>query len=298
MRGAVAGTSGCFFYLKFAFILEMRTNMENNIDLSVPIPSSVSGILSSTVVLVISVLIIAIILMFKRWRARFMPFLMGILSGGIAIVIGSVIMTLLTSIPGMEESFSNNGQAYAILYYIFVAAAMTLTRYVTFSTFGGKYERQGDILISGLGFSMADSVIFLVSTMYYVIWANVDLSTVFSDISAENAGTVYSSVSTLMYAPPAMWMLLGISIIIDIIVNIALGMVIFGYVKKAVPTIWIFISAIIEFATLIAFQPMQMIDYTSAVAVYVSFAIKAVISAAAILYIFKVTAKEIVYSED
>ena len=99
-------------------------------------------------------------------------------------------------------------------------------------------------------------------------------------------------MSDLFYAPSVIWLLMGVSAAIDIVLHVLLTTVIYGVVKSYVPSMWHAISAIIYAAVII---PFQVYDSTSMTSIGICFAIKLVIFVAAAYYISKNVLKNIQY---
>lgn len=271
-----------------------------NFDFTQALPSDVSAMLTAGGILLLSAIIVLVIVITKRWKARIMPGILGV----IAYIVFVFIFTNLTTsalalLPSVDHVFYNNPSTYIIVYAIIAAVGYTLARIVTAYMLKDRFERQGDVYLAGIGLSLGDSILYGITTISYITWCtainNNGMDMMLAEFSAEEAAETLETISVLFTAPSILWLLLGVSYVLDIVINIALINVVFGAVKGNLSKWWYGISAGIGFFATISFQ---LYDTDSIASILICFAIKLVIFAAAMYYTFKTAGKEIEYSDD
>lgn len=271
-----------------------------NIDLTQTLPANVGTMVTAGGIFMLSMLIVLIIVVAKRWHGRFMPMLLGVLA---YIVFVFVCTNLLTSalalIPNVDLAFEYNPVSYTLVYYIIAAAAFTLARILVAYMLTGRYERRGDVYMAGIGLGLGECVLYGVTTLSYSVFClainSEGLASVLADFTPEEALQTYQSISGLFTAPQILWLLLGVSAILDMFLQIALTNMMFGVAKGVFSKIWYGISALVYFVSAVSFQ---LYNETSGVSIAIAFAVKLVIFAGVMYYTFSVAGKEISYSED
>ena len=243
---------------------------EYGISLENGIPAGAENMLSAGGILLLSAFIVLTIVVIKRWNGRFVNVLAGAFAYSIFVFICcNLIMSALALIPSIDEAFTNNSTAYTVVYSILAAVAMTFARYVLCRFMNGRFERKGDIYLSGIGLALGDGVLYgltVISTM---------------------------SIATAINNEGIDAMMAGLTL--DVILSIALSAAIQAYVKGVASYMTGCYVAIIQFASYISFQ---IFDYSSPVSIIVCFVIKMVIDIAAIAYVFKVVVREMNYAND
>ena len=211
----------------------------------------------------------------------------------------NLIMSALALIPSIDEAFTNNSTAYTVVYSILAAVAMTFARYVLCRFMNGRFERKGDIYLSGIGLALGDGVLYgltVISTMSIATAINNEgIDAMMAGLTQNDTETFYQTLGNLVNAPSYLWLLMGIAFTLDVILSIALSAAIQAYVKGVASYMTGCYVAIIQFASYISFQ---IFDYSSPVSIIVCFVIKMVIDIAAIAYVFKVVVREMNYAND
>ena len=142
---------------------------EYGISLENGIPAGAENMLSAGGILLLSAFIVLTIVVIKRWNGRFVNVLAGAFAYSIFVFICcNLIMSALALIPSIDEAFTNNSTAYTVVYSILAAVAMTFARYVLCRFMNGRFERKGDIYLSGIGLALGDGVLYgltVISTM-------------------------------------------------------------------------------------------------------------------------------------
>lgn len=271
-----------------------------NIDLTQTLPSEVSTMLSAGGILLLSAIIVMTIVIIKRWNARIMSGILGVVAYIIFVFIFTNLATsALALVPGVDRVFYNNPATYNIVYAVIAAAGFTIARIITAYMLKDRFERKGDVYLAGIGLSLGDSFLYGLTIISYVTWCTAinsnGIEMMLAEFSAEEAASTYETISVLFTAPSMLWLLLGVSCVLDIVMNVALMNVVFGAVKGDLSKWWYGISAAIHFFAAISFQ---LYDAESITSIAICFAVKLVIFAATMYYTFKTAGKEIAYSDD
>ena len=167
--------------------------MENlNINYDKTVSNATVSMISAGAILVISVLIVLLVLVIKRWKGRFIPLALGVLS--------------YVVLPNVDQSFTYNTNAYVVIYNILLAAGFGIARWFTAKMMTDRYNRTGDVLMAGTGLAIGDTVITYALSMFtFFVYAQAisanGLEKFISDMF--NSGMAESDVITLytyMYA--------------------------------------------------------------------------------------------------
>ena len=271
-----------------------------NFDFNPALPSGVSSMLSAGGILLLSAVIVMVVVIMKRWKGRIMPGILGVVAYCIFVFIFTNLATsALALVPGVDNVFYNNPATYNIVYAIIASVGFTITRIITGYMLKDRFERKGDVYIAGIGISMGDSLLYGLTAISYITWCAAinsgDISSLIADFTTQEAATTLETVTSLFTSPPVLWLLLGISCILDMIINIALFNMVFGAVKDNVSKWWYGITAGIQFFSMISFL---LYDSESLASILICFAVKLIIFAATVYYTFKTAGKEIEYSDD
>ena len=131
------------------------------INLDAGIPAGAESMLSAGGILMLSAFIVLIIVVIKRWNGRFINVVAGIFAYSIFVFIfANLCMSVLSLIPSIDQIFSYNTTAYTIIYSILSACGITLARYVLARFMNGRFERKGDIYLSGIGLAVGDGFLY------------------------------------------------------------------------------------------------------------------------------------------
>ena len=244
---------------------------EYGISLENGIPAGAENMLSAGGILLLSAFIVLTIVVIKRWNGRFVNVLAGAFAYSIFVFICcNLIMSALALIPSIDEAFTNNSTAYTVVYSILAAVAMTFARYVLCRFMNGRFERKGDIYLSGIGLALGDGVLYgltVISTMSIATAINNEgIDAMMAGLTQNDTETFYQTLGNLVNAPSYLWLLMGIAFTLDVILSIALSAAIQAYVKGVASYMTGCYVAIIQFASYISFQ---IFDYSSPVSIIV-----------------------------
>ncbi len=282
--------------------------MENlNINYDKTVSNATVSMISAGAILVISVLIVLLVLVIKRWKGRFIPLALGVLSYVVfGFMFSQLLMSVLSLIPNVDQSFTYNTNAYVVIYNILLAAGFGIARWFTAKMMTDRYNRTGDVLMAGTGLAIGDTVITYALSMFtFFVYAQAIsanglekfISDMFNSGMAESdVITLYTSnVSQLIDSPAILWFLMAVSTVLDIALNIMLFMVVYGVVKKQVNYMYAYYAIIAQFVSNIMFQLYNAFSLTN---IIVLFIVKLVIVGGIALFIKQFIMKEIKYSND
>ena len=282
--------------------------MENlNINYDKTVSNATVSMISAGAILVISVLIVLLVLVIKRWKGRFIPLALGVLSYVVfGFMFSQLLMSVLSLIPNVDQSFTYNTNAYVVIYNILLAAGFGIARWFTAKMMTDRYNRTGDVLMAGTGLAIGDTVITYALSMFtFFVYAQAIsanglekfISDMFNSGMAESdVITLYTSnVSQLIDSPANLWFLMAVSAVLDIALNIMLFMVVYGVVKKQVNYMYAYYAIIAQFVSNIMFQLYNAFSLTN---IIVLFIVKLVIVGGIALFIKQFIMKEIKYSND
>lgn len=271
-----------------------------NIDMTQALPEGVSSMISAGGILMLSALIVLVVVIIKRWKARIMPGILGVITYMIFVFIFTNLATsVLALLPGVDNVFYNNPTTYNIVYGMFAAVGFTVARILCGYMLNERFERKGDVYLAGMGISVGDSILYGMTAISYVTWCTAIQSgqaqEMIAQLASQEVTTTYETVAVLFTTPVVLWLLLGVNCVLDMVLNIGLMNVVFGAVKGNLSKWWYGISGAITFFSAISFQ---LYDQESVVSIAVCFAVKLVIFAVSVYYTFKVAGNEVQYLED
>ena len=268
--------------------------MENlNINYDKTVSNATVSMISAGAILVISVLIVLLVLVIKRWKGRFIPLALGVLSYVVfGFMFSQLLMSVLSLIPNVDQSFTYNTNAYVVIYNILLAAGFGIARWFTAKMMTDRYNRTGDVLMALSMFTFfvyaqaisANGLEKFISDMFNSGMAESDVITLYT-----------SNVSQLIDSPAILWFLMAVSAVLDIALNIMLFMVVYGVVKKQVNYMYAYYAIIAQFVSNIMFQLYNAFSLTN---IIVLFIVKLVIVGGIALFIKQFIMKEIKYSND
>lgn len=282
--------------------------MENiDIDFGQTVSSGAVSMIVAGAILVLSVLIVTIIITAKRWKGRFIPLLLGVLSYVVfGFMFSQMFMSIIRLIPSVDMSFTYNSNSYIVVYNIVFAVGLAIARWFSVKLMTDKYNRTGDVILAGTGIALGDSVMMYgLSMLSYYVYAQAisasGLQKVVEDmlssgLSADEVMTEYTSnMAQLFNAPELLWLFMGLAAVLDIVLNIILCMVAYGAVKKQINYMYPYYAIIIQFVANILFQ---VYNAYSLVNIIILFTVKLVVVIGTILYAKQFIMKEIKYSDD
>ena len=180
-----------------------------------------------------------------------------------------LLMSVLSLIPNVDQSFTYNTNAYVVIYNILLAAGFGIARWFTAKMMTDRYNRTGDVLMAGTGLAIGDTVITYALSMF----------TFFVYAQAISANGLEKFISDMF----------------NIALNIMLFMVVYGVVKKQVNYMYAYYAIIAQFVSNIMFQLYNAFSLTN---IIVLFIVKLVIVGGIALFIKQFIMKEIKYSND
>lgn len=270
------------------------------INLDAGIPSGAENMLSAGGILMLSAFIVLIIVVIKRWNGRFINVFAGAFAYSIFVFIfANLCMSALALIPSIDQAFTYNSTAYTIIYSIFSACGISFARYVLARFMNGRFERKGDVYLSGIGLAIGDGVLYGLTVLSSISIAgaynNMGLDSMIAGLTEHDTETFYKTLTNLFEAPGYLWLLMGVAFTVDIILSMALSAAMHAYIKGKVSHMWASYICIIQFVSYISFQ---LFDYSSQPSIIICFIIKMLVDVAAIAYIFKVIVGEMKYAND
>lgn len=282
--------------------------MENiDINFDQTISASTINMIAAGAILVLSVFIVLTIVTIKRWHGRFIPMMLGLLGYVVfGFMFSQMFMSIIRLVPNIDQTFTYNTTSYIVIYNIVLAAGFGIARWFATKLMVGRFDREGDVILAGTGLAIGDAVVMYgLSILSFYVYAQAISSRgleqaiqdmLSSGISAENIMTEYTSnISQLFSSPDVLWVLMGLSAVLDILLNVLLFMVVYGVMKKQVNYMYAYYAMIVQFASNILFQLYNAFSLTS---ILTLFGIKFVVVIGASLFIKQFILKEITYSND
>lgn len=282
--------------------------MENiDINFDQTISASTVNMIAAGAILVLSVLIVLVIVTIKRWHGRFIPLMLGLLGYVVfGFMFSQMFMSIIRLVPNIDQTFTYNTTSYIVIYNIVLAAGFGIARWFATKLMIRRFDREGDVILAGTGLAVGDAVVMYgLSILSFYVYAQAISSRgleqaiqdmLSSGISAENIMTEYTSnISQLFSSPDVLWVLMGLSAVLDILLNVLLFMVVYGVMKKQVNYMYAYYAIIVQFVSNILFQLYNAFSLTS---ILTLFGIKFVVVICASLFIKKFILKEITYSND
>ncbi len=270
----------------------------DTIDYSLTLAAGTTGMLMAGGILALSVFIVMFIVIKKRWGAKILPFFIGLFMFSLVRIFVMLAESVLMLVPSIEYAFDYNDTALTVIDCILATVGYMAARWGLAKMISGKYDRQGDVLMSGLGLGFGDAVLYGFTVISNYVWCiaidNGTLSEAFDGLTQSEALTTFQSLSDLFYAPAILWAVMGASAVIDMILQMLLATTVYGVVKSYVPSVFNIICAVIYAAVVISFQ---LYDSTSLTSIAVCFLIKVVLFAAAAYYLSKKVLNRISYQE-
>lgn len=277
--------------------------MVDSVDFSLTVPSSAMSMITGGGIVLLSVLIVMIIVIAKRWGAKYMPVLMGFIAFLLAFACQWGLITGLSLIPSLDVMFMYNPTALTIITCMVSAASYMIMRILLVNMLVDRYETKGSIYMAGIGFGLGNALLYGFTALgNYTMCISINSDGLEATYRAAVAGmseadayVQWETMLPLLVAPSVYWLLEGLSCAIDLVIEMVLTNVIFGAVKGHLPKYWYGLSALITFVTMLSFQ---LADESSMTSIAVFFALKLVFTVVSLYYAHVVAAKEIEYSED
>jgi hypothetical protein len=278
------------------FICKERKTMDfdiTSIDMTQTLPEHITSMMNGGGILLVSVALVLGAIFFIRYKARIVPLLLGLLAYAAFIFIGSNLVINL--LPDFVSTTSLVSGVEIWVKSLILVVFFMLARVCVVGIMGTKYGNPGDVMIAGLGLGVGDAIVYGVTM---VISLGVLATSIGqfgmeeillgNDLSADQALELYiNSISPMLHAPVVTWLLMGISLCMDMVLNVGFMMLTWGVVQGKLTRDWYLITAGLNFVIMLPYT-FNAIYYTSLVRVLVMFGIKAVLFAAIAAVIYKV----------
>ena len=249
------------------------------VDMTQTVPGSTASLINAGGMVILSVFLVLLFVIFVRYKSKIMPLIMGVLGYVIFIFMGSNL-----AIGILPEFARPNGKAGGIeicVTALIMTAFYTFARICIANILKGRYEGPGDIFIAGLGLGVGDGAIYGVTTIMTMSVLATSINQtgleellLNTGLSAADSTDLYvSTISPLINVPPVVWLLMGISLSMDMLMNIGLMMINCGVTQGKLDSVWYAISAGINFAMLLPFT-FNSTNYTSMAEALLPFGIK------------------------
>lgn len=271
-----------------------------NIDMTKTIDGSVSSMLTAGGILLLSAIIVMTVVIIKRWHGRFIPMLLGAISYAIFVFIfTNFVMSALILIPTFDMAFENNPTVYSVIYCVMGAIGLTVARVLVAFMLKDRYERQGDVMLGGIGIGLGDAFLYGMTALSYVVMAmgvtSQGMESLFAGMATEEIVSTYETMEALFTTPSPVWLVYGLNAVLDVVLCISLMIVVYGCATKKLPAVWLLFSGLAQFFVAI---PLQVVESTSLTVVLLAFLVKAVMFAAVEWYVHKILAVQVVYNEN
>lgn len=238
------------------------------ITLDQTIPSGIETMLTAGAILVLSAFIVFFIIVKRRWEGRIAPFFIGIIGYlGFGFIFAKLAVSLLLFLPGVEQSFKLNENAYIIMDTIFTVLGLAIARFLTVKIIEDKYERRGDVLFGGTGIAFGNALVAYGTSIltYYVYSMGIKsngLEAILKDVEEANSPEEYeqiqSIIAQLYNSVDTYWLFLGASALLDVVINVLLFVIVFGALKKNINSIYSYLAMVVQFISMMIFQPYDV----------------------------------------
>lgn len=257
-------------------------------------------------VLFLSVVIVATIIIFRRWNGRVVPFIFSIITYGIfGFIFAQLVVSALAMIPSVDYAFTYNQNAYNLVSTIALVIGLGIARWFILKMMISRYERPGDVYLAGLGLGIGQGIFnYGISILAFYVNAQVlinqgevtedFITNLIDGLSDTNITSLADTFSQLFNAPEAIWALLGLAAVLDLFLNLFLMVATFGAMKKNINYMWSWYAIAIQLVSILAFS---VYDYTSIISIIICFIVKTIITVGAIIIINKVS-KTIEYNKE
>lgn len=263
------------------------------IDMTQKVPELTSPMLVGGGLVILSAFLVLMFVIFVRYKAKIGPLLLGVAGYITFIFLGSNLI-----IGVLPEFVSINGKVSGMqicVTAIILTLFYTCARICIANIMKDRYKGPGDVLAAGIGLGIGDGAVYGVTTiMTLQVLATSINQTGMKEIldnmglsSAEALQLYESSISPLLMSPSVVWLLTGISLVMDMIMNIGLMMISCGVANGKLQSSWYGICAAVNFAMLLPFT-FNTMNYTSLVQAVIPFVIKAVMFAAVVYAVINI----------
>lgn len=245
-------------------------------------------------ILFLSVIIVAAIIMFRRWNGRILPLLFSIVTYGLfGFIFTQLIVSALAMVPSIDYTFTYNQSAYNLVNAIFLAIGIGIARWFVLKMMISRFERPGDVYLAGLGLGIGQGIFsYGISILAFYVNAQVlikqgevttdFISNLISNLSESNIDSLVDTFNQLFNAPEIVWALLGLSAVLDLFLNLFLMVATFGAMKKNINYMWSWYAIAIQLVAILSFS---VYDYRSLTSIVISFIVKTILVIGAIIVI-------------
>lgn len=262
------------------------------IDMTQTVPEGTISLINTGGMVILSVFIVLVFVFFIRYKSKIVPLILGILGYLIFIFMGSNLMIGL--LPEFARVNGKVGGIEICITSMIMTLFFTIARVCIANILNGRYDGPGDVLIAGLGLGIGDGAVYGITTLLTMSVLATSISQtgleellLNTGLSASEAVDLYiSTILPIINVPSAVWLLMGISLSMDMITNVGLMMINYGAVKGKLNSTWYWISAGINFAMFLPFT-FNSANYSSVTEVVLLFGIKTIMFVAFILMIFR-----------
>lgn len=213
-------------------------------DYNITFPQQTITYINGSGILMISIIFVIGFILYKRYAAKFMPGLMGILAFLMLGIVGTELITLLLSaIPGINRLLYNSAVAFCITRALVFAVLIHVTKILVlkFADMSSNMEL-GDALMGGLGIAIGQAVVSGMDFMYISsIGSAINQNGVeqfLVDVSAEEAESLLEYIYKTIEIPPMFFLLKGFNCTLDIVFTVITCLFIYAIVKKGLSSVW------------------------------------------------------------
>lgn len=263
----------------------------DSIDLTQQIPAGAQMYLGAGGIVIISVIFILLFISFKRFKSKFIPLLIGVVA---YILFGYLLYNgcaaLFLSIPGMYSAYNAGAVPPIMITTAIVALLYTIARIIISKCMDKSLNSAGDSINYGIGLGLGNAVLYALTVLMLMTFASAvetnGMTGIFEQITnPEELQSIYDSYRPIFTNVPYVWLLLGLSYSMDIVLNAGLAVIVTGVSKGKIPKVWYVLTGVINFAVLL---PYDLYDGTTAIGSILPFVIKSVLFVAAIYIIVRV----------
>lgn len=260
-------------------------------DLTRTVPADTVAFMTAGGIILLSMIIVMAIIIVKRYDAKFLPAVVGIVTYFIlAYGAGEGLIMILSYVPGLFNSLV----VYCIIRAIIIAGFLAVGRHIIFSVFLKDTPEFGDSLIIGLGIGAGAALMFGIDLISGItvcnIVNNIGLETLVSDLTAEEAESLVASIEIFFTLDKTVYLLRSINVVIDVLFNIVICEVAYGVSRKLLEFKWSIIAAAFNAAVLL---PSVLFDYGFIGNAYMATGIKLAIFVAVVLVVLNLDSRYI-----
>ena len=145
-------------------------NVLEGIDYSVTLAPETPGMLLAGGILALSVFIVMFIVIKKRWKGRVLPFFLALVTFTFVRIFAMLAESALMLVPSIDAAFEYNPTALTVVDVLLSAVGYVAARWVVSNILIERFERQGDVLLAGLGLGFGDALLFGFTLVSNYVW--------------------------------------------------------------------------------------------------------------------------------